>query len=143
MHRDIKPANVMLGATGRVKLTGFGVAHLADSNLDRTLAGTMVGTPSYMSPEQIQGLPVGSRADLFAAGILLYQFLTRTKPFPGPGQWTIMKQIVHDDPAPPSYKNNLISPLFDRIIERALAKDPAQRYANATAFATDLKRALG
>lgn len=141
VHRDIKPANVMLDAAGRVKLTDFGVARLADSNLDRTLAGTMVGTPSYMSPEQIQGLPVGSRADLFAAGIILYQFLTRTKPFPGPGQWTILKQIVNDDPAPPSYKNNQVTPAFDRIIQRALAKDPAQRYANATAFAADLKRA--
>lgn len=141
VHRDIKPANVMLDAAGRVKLTDFGVARLADSHLDRTLAGTMVGTPSYMSPEQIQGLPVGSRADLFAAGIILYQFLTRTKPFLGPGQWTILKQIVHDDPAPPSYKNSQITPAFDRIIERALAKDPAQRYASATAFAADLKRA--
>ncbi len=142
VHRDIKPANVMLDAAGRVKLTDFGVARLVDSNLDRTLAGTMVGTPSYMSPEQIQGLPVGSRTDLFAAGIILYQFLTRTKPFPGPGQWSILKQIVHDDPAPPSYKNSQIPPVFDRIIERALAKDPAQRYASAAAFAADLKRAV-
>lgn len=142
VHRDIKPANVMLDAAGRIKLTDFGVARLADSNADRTMAGTMVGTPSYMSPEQIQGLPVGSRTDLFAAGIILYQLLTRKRPFPGPGQWTIQKQIVSDNPVPPSYYNVRLGSVFDPIVERALAKDPAKRYASAADFAADLKRAM-
>lgn len=142
VHRDIKPANVMLDAAGRIKLTDFGVARLAESNADRTMAGTMVGTPSYMSPEQIQGLPVGSRTDLFAAGIILYQLLTRKRPFPGPGQWTIQKQIVSDNPVPPSYYNDRLGSIFDPIVERALAKDPAQRYASAADFAADLKRAM-
>lgn len=142
VHRDVKPANVMLDAAGRVKLTDFGVARLADSNSDRTMAGTMVGTPSYMSPEQIQGLPVGSRADIFAAGIVLYQFLTHKRPFPGPGQWTVQKQIVGDDPIPPSFANARLGSVFDPVVERALAKDPAQRYASAADFAAELKRAL-
>lgn len=141
IHRDVKPANVMLDEARRVKLTDFGVARLADASGERTMAGTMVGTPSYMSPEQIQGLAVGSRTDLFAVGIILYQFLTGSKPFPGPGAWTVQKQIVHDDQLPPSLANAQIDPLFDAIVARALAKDPALRYADATEFATALQQA--
>jgi hypothetical protein len=142
VHRDVKPANVMLDAERRVKLTDFGVARLADSNSDRTMAGTMVGTPSYMSPEQIQGLVVGSRTDLFAAGIILYQSLSGAKPFSGHGTWAVQKQIVHDDPLPLSVANPQIDPRFDVVVARALAKDPAQRYASAAEFATDLRRTL-
>jgi hypothetical protein len=142
VHRDVKPANVMLDAERRVKLTDFGVARLADSNSDRTMAGTMVGTPSYMSPEQIQGLVVGSRTDLFAAGIILYQSLSGAKPFSGHGTWAVQKQIVHDDPLPLSVANSQIDPRFDAIVARALAKDPAQRYASAAEFAADLRRTL-
>jgi serine/threonine protein kinase len=89
VHRDIKPANVMLDPAGRVKLTDFGVARVANANQDRTMPGTLVGTPSYMSPEQILGLAVGSRADIFAAGVILYQFLTGRRPFTG--GWAIRR----------------------------------------------------
>lgn len=140
VHRDVKPANVMLDAQRRVKLTDFGVARMTDAGGDRTQAGTMVGTPSYMSPEQIQGLPVGSRTDLFAVGIILYQFLTGTKPFPGPGVWAVQKQIVHEDPVPPSVAEPAVDPRFDAVIARALAKDPADRYASAAEFAADLEQ---
>lgn len=142
VHRDVKPANVMLDAGRRVKLTDFGVARLADSTSDRTMAGTMVGTPSYMSPEQIQGLVVGSRTDIFAAGIIFYQSLSGARPFTGHGTWAVQKQIVHDDPLPLSVANPQIDPRFDAIVARALAKDPAQRYASAAEFATDLRRTL-
>ena len=143
VHRDVKPANVMIDRLGRVKLTDFGVARLADAGgADRTQPGTMVGTPSYMSPEQIQGLAVGSRADLFAAGVILYQFLTRQKPFTGGGLWTIQKKIVQEAPLPPSFANRALPPVFDAIVQRALAKNPADRYATAADFAADLKRAL-
>jgi serine/threonine-protein kinase len=142
IHRDVKPANVMIDGAGHVKLTDFGVARIAEGNQDRTLAGTMVGTPSYMSPEQVQGLPVGSRSDLFAAGIILYQFLTHQKPFAGAGHWTIQKKIVHDDPDPPSSLDPAVPAVFDAIVSRALAKDPAHRYPSAAAFAADLKQAL-
>ncbi len=139
VHRDVKPANVMIDAGGRVKLTDFGVARLADANQDRTAPGTMVGTPSYMSPEQIQGLPVGSRADLFAAGIILYQFLTGQRPFAGGGSFAIQKQIVHDDPEPPSRRNPVLPPVFDAIVARALAKSPDDRYESAAMFAAALR----
>src|SRR6266704_1583051 len=92
VHRDIKPANVMLDSQGRTKLTDFGVARVTDADrthAERTQAGTMVGTPAYMSPEQIQGQRIDRRTDIFSAGIILYQFLTGQKPFTGEGAWTV------------------------------------------------------
>lgn len=142
IHRDVKPANVMIEAGGRVKLTDFGVARLADSSSERTLAGTIVGTPSHMSPEQIQGLPVGSRTDIFAAGIILYQCLTGQKPFPGPGLWEIQRQIIQEQPPPPSQIDPTLPAALDAIVACALAKSPADRYESATAFSTALELAL-
>jgi serine/threonine-protein kinase len=142
VHRDVKPANVMIDGAGRVKLTDFGVARLADTNQDRTLPGTMVGTPSYMAPEQILGLAVGSRADIFGAGVVLYQFLTGTRPFVGGGPFGVQRKIVHDDPLPPSQVNPAVPAGFDAIVSRALAKQPEDRYETAAAFAADLRRLL-
>ena len=140
VHRDIKPANVMLDPAGRVKLTDFGVARVANANQDRTMPGTLVGTPSYMSPEQILGLAVGSRADIFATGVILYQFLTGKRPFSGGGPFGVQRKIVQDDPEPPSQVNPEVPDGFDFIIQRALAKQPEDRYENAAAFAADLER---
>ncbi len=142
VHRDVKPANVILDQDRRVKLADFGVARLSDAQTERTQPGTLVGTPSYMSPEQIQGLAVGSRTDLFAAGIVLYQFLTQQKPFTGGGMWTIQKRIVQDEPLPPSRADATLPPVFDAVVQRALQKDPAQRYATAAEFAAELRAAL-
>lgn len=142
VHRDIKPANVMLDGQNRVKLTDFGVARLSDTNAERTQAGTMVGTPSYMSPEQIEGSAVGPRSDIFAVGIILYQFLTGEKPFHANGMWAIQKKIMQEDPVLPSVMNPAISPAFDAVILRALAKKPDDRYATAHDFKKDLQRAL-
>jgi eukaryotic-like serine/threonine-protein kinase len=144
VHRDIKPANVMLDSQGRAKLTDFGVARVTDAdrtNAERTQAGTMVGTPAYMSPEQIQGQRVDRRSDIFSAGIILYQFLTGQKPFTGEGAWTVAKKIIHDDPPMPSSINVAVSPEFDRVVAKALAKNPDQRYATAREFAEALRRA--
>ena len=102
VHRDVKPANVMLDAAGHVKLADFGVARLVDNQQDRTMPGTLVGTPSYMSPEQILGQAVGSRTDLFAVGVLLYQLLTGHKPFQGRSAFDMQKAILQSEPAPPS-----------------------------------------
>ncbi|GGZ06972.1 serine/threonine-protein kinase [Pseudoduganella plicata] len=142
VHRDIKPANVMLSAQLRVKLTDFGVARMHDSAAQHGEAGTVVGTPSYMSPEQIAGQVAGPRSDIFAVGIILYQFLTGEKPFRGPNLYTIQQKIMTDQPAPPSTVNPFVSPAFDRVTLRALAKRPADRYSSAPAFKEDLLRAL-
>src|SRR6267143_749255 len=144
VHRDIKPANVMLDGQGRTKLTDFGVARVTDADrtsAERTQAGTVVGTPAYMSPEQLQGLPIDRRTDVFSAGVILYQFLTGQKPFTGEGAWTIAKKIIQDDPPMPSSINVALSPEFDRVVAKALAKDPDQRFATAREFAGALRRA--
>ncbi|HYE70734.1 MAG TPA: protein kinase [Aquabacterium sp.] len=142
VHRDVKPANVMIDRAGHVKLTDFGVARLVETGADRTMPGTMVGTPSYMSPEQIQGLAVGSRTDLFAVGVILYQFLTHQRPFGGGGQWAVQRKILHEDPAPPSQLAPASPRIFDAIALRALAKNPDHRFQSATAFAAELRLAL-
>src|SRR6267143_5577720 len=144
IHRDIKPANVMFDSQGRTKLTDFGVARVTDADrtsAERTQAGTVVGTPAYMSPEQLQGLPVDRRTDVFSAGVILYQFLTGQKPFTGEGAWTGPKKIVQDDPPAPSSINIALSLEFDRVVAKALAKDPNQRFATALEFSQALRRA--
>jgi serine/threonine protein kinase len=145
VHRDIKPANIMLSAQLSVKLTDFGVARLHDGHAGEGSDGNadeMVGTPSYMAPEQIAGQPAGPRADIFAAGIILYQFLTNEKPFRAPNLFALQQQILHEQPALPSMVNPFVSPLFDRVVLRALAKRPEERYPTAAAFRQDLVRAL-
>src|SRR5216684_3170950 len=145
IHRDIKPANVMIDAQGRTKLTDFGVARVQDSDktsVEKTQAGTMVGTPAYMSPEQITGGTIDKRTDVFSAGIILYQFLTGEKPFTGSGAWTIAKKIIQEEPPLPSSINTSVTPLFDAVVDKSLAKDPEQRYQSARDLAIGLRKAL-
>jgi serine/threonine-protein kinase len=144
IHRDVKPANIMLSHDLRVKLTDFGVAHMAALNaavLDADGAD-MVGTPSFMAPEQITGQAVGPQADIFAVGIVLYQFLTNERPFRGAGMFAVQQKILHEHPVPPTLLNPLLGPAFDRVVLRALAKRPDERYPSAEAFRDDLLRAL-
>ncbi len=141
VHRDIKPANIMIDNSGRLKLTDFGVVKVLDKQ-EGTQAGTMVGTPGYMSPEQILGTSVSPRSDIFAAGVVLYQLLTWQKPFAGEGVFTIQQKIVNEAHALPSTLNAGLSPELDRIVNRALAKKPEDRYARASEFADDIKRYL-
>jgi serine/threonine-protein kinase len=144
VHRDIKPSNVMLDAEGRVKLTmDFAVARLIDADrTGRTQIGAKAGTDSYMSPEQVQGLAVDHRSDLFASGIVLYQLLTNELPFTG-DKSTLLKRIVHEDPMRPSAIDTALSQEFDRVISRALAKAPEARYQSAADFSRALQRVFG
>ncbi len=140
-HRDIKPANVMIDITGQIKLTDFGVSRIAD-NGERSRVGTMVGTLYYMSPEQVLNTNVSHRSDIFAAGVILYQFLTKTRPFLG-SDYEITNKIVQQEAIPPSYVNHNLPPKLDAILAKAMAKNPDLRYPTAREFILDLKKVLG
>ncbi len=142
VHRDVKPANVLLDEQGHVKLADFGVARLVDANHDRTMPGTMVGTPSAMAPEQVLGLAVGSRTDIFSAGLICYQLLTGQRPFTGSGPFDVQRAIVNDQPAPPSTLNAELPAALDAVVAQALAKQPNRRYASAADFSAALVAAL-
>lgn len=143
IHRDVKPANVLIDESGRVKLADFGVARVVEPNQDRTLPGTMVGTPSAMAPEQILGQAVGSRTDIFSAGLIFYQLLTGKRPFAGSGPFGVQRAIVHDEPMPPSALNPELPAAVDAVLAKALAKAPAHRYNSAAAFSAAVAAALG
>ena len=136
VHRDIKPANVFLLKDGRPKVGDFGIARMESSNL--TQAGSVLGTPAYMSPEQFMGQTVDGRSDLFSAGVILYQFLTGEKPFTGQ-LTTIMHKVLKEEPTAPSELNVQVPPGFDSLIRKALAKRPDQRFQNAQEFIAALQ----
>ena len=139
VHRDIKPANIFLLADGTVKVADFGIAHIESSNL--TQVGTVVGTPNYMSPEQIMGLPVDGRSDIFSTGVILYQFLTGERPFAG-SSTTTMQKVLKEEPLPPSTLNVQLAPAIDAVVRKALAKRADDRFQTAQAFAAALHAAM-
>jgi tRNA A-37 threonylcarbamoyl transferase component Bud32 len=138
VHRDIKPANIIILADGTAKVADFGIARVEASNL--TQVGTVMGTPSYMSPEQFMGQTVDGRSDLFSAGVILYQLLTGEKPFTG-SVTTIMHKVLQEQPLAPSTLNVQVPRAFDDVIRRALAKRPDERYATAREFAEAIRAA--
>jgi len=142
VHRDIKPANLLIEASGRVKLTDFGVARIQDAGDATRTQGAMVGTLKYMAPEQVQGQKVDARADLFSAGVLLYQLLTDQRPFDGDNEYAIIQQIVGQAPRPPSSVNARLPAAIDAVVARALAKSCDQRYPTAAEFADALRAAM-
>jgi TPR repeat protein/tRNA A-37 threonylcarbamoyl transferase component Bud32 len=139
VHRDIKPGNIIVLDDGHVKVGDFGIAKLDSSEL--TQVGSVLGTVSHMSPEQLAGQPVDARSDLFSCGVVLYQLLTGKAPFSG-SPATVVHQVLYGVPAPPSSLVSTLPPALDAVVERALAKQPGQRYASAEAFATALRTAL-
>ena len=134
-HRDMKPANVIVLENGMVKVADFGLARIETSDL--TQAGTIMGTPTYMSPEQFLGTPADGRSDIFSCGVMLYQFLTGERPFTGAAT-TIMRKVLGEEPMAPSQLNMLLAPGWDAVAKRAMAKKPVDRYQTAAEFAADI-----
>ena len=138
VHRDIKPANIMVARDGRIKITDFGIARMASSAI-HTQTGIVLGSPKYMSPEQVMGKTVDQRSDIFSLGVVLYEMLLRKAPFTGDDINAIMFQTLKATPIPPSTLNDAIPEMVDFIIAKALAKTLEDRYQNAHDFAVDLR----
>src|ERR1700719_4104506 len=129
IHRDLKPHNVIIDDEGRARVTDFGIARAGAS--DMTLTGSIMGTAQYLSPEQAQGYPVSAASDLYSIGVVLYELLTGVVPFEGESAVAIAFKQVSAAPRPPSELNPALPASLDAVVLRALAKDPAQRYADA------------
>ncbi|HEU5452726.1 MAG TPA: protein kinase, partial [Terriglobales bacterium] len=136
VHRDIKPANVMLASHGFAKITDFGIARSGEA---MTLTGQVLGTPHYMSPEQVMGKSLDARSDLFSVGVILYEMLTGERPFDGQSMTTVMYKIVHETPVPPRSLDTSIHPGLSAVVEKALAKSPEMRYQSGAELVAALE----
>ena len=140
VHRDIKPANVMIQPGPKVKVMDFGIARLESSSL--TQVGTVVGTPTHMSPEQLMGLQADGRADLWSSGVILYEMLTGASPFIADSPMAVMHKVLQIEPERPTVLNAALPAGFDNIVARALAKKPEDRFQTAREFAATLVQAF-
>jgi serine/threonine protein kinase len=142
VHRDISPQNVMIDVDGAVKVLDFGVAK-ASARIQITRDGQMKGKLSYMSPEQLQGMPVDRRADVFACGVVLWEALTRRRLFVGEDASEVLRKILRDEVPRPSEFVPELTPEMDEVVLRALCKDPERRYQTAEDLALDIERVIG
>jgi len=137
VHRDIKPANIMILSDGKVKVTDFGIAKMMAAGM--TQAGQILGTPNYMSPEQVKGRPVDGRCDIFSLGVILYELVTGEKPFGGQNITTVIYKIINENPIAPRELDAAIHPGLSYVTSKALAKSPEDRYQSCRELAEDLR----
>jgi serine/threonine-protein kinase len=140
VHRDIKPANIMIARDGTAKITDFGIAKITASD-QLTMTGNIVGTPHYMSPEQVQGQPVDGRSDQFSLAVIAFEMLTGEKPYAGEHLTTVVYKIVAEEPAAPRRLNPTIGAAIESVLRKGLAKKPDARYAACQEFAGALEKA--
>ena len=141
VHRAIKPANIMWDPeTNELKITDFGIARITDSS--KTKTGVVLGTPSYMSPEQLSGKKIDGRSDLFSLGVMFYQMLTGSLPFHADSMATLMYKIANENPSRASEINPRLPPEIDELIEKALAKDADARFQSGGEMARALKECV-
>ncbi len=136
VHRDIKPANIMVLKNYVIKVMDFGIARIDSTSMTRT--GIAMGTPNYISPEQLQGKAVDNRCDIFSLGVVMYEMLVNKRPFHGENLTSLIYNIVNNKPEPPSSIDQSIPTLFDRVIDRALQKDPEERFQKASEISSAL-----
>jgi len=143
VHRDIKPQNIMISPSGMVKITDFGIAHIEDPDAShQTQAGEILGTPNYMSPEQVMGKKVDGRSDLYSLGVILYEITSGSRPFKGDNLAAIFHAITSENPARPDELKAGLTPEISRIIMKCLQKTPAERFQNGKELADALKAFL-
>jgi serine/threonine-protein kinase len=139
VHRDIKPGNIMVVDGGRAKIMDFGIARVRASDV-KTQTGMMLGSPKYMSPEQILGQAVDRRSDIFSLGVVLHEMLAGAPPFVGSDVPQLMYQVCNARPAPPSHVNPAVPAMLDLIVGKSLEKEPDSRYQDAGELAADLRK---
>ena len=142
VHRDVKPVNVLMDSTGRAVLSDFGIAKVLATSAALTRAGAGVGTPEYMSPEQCRGASVDARSDIYALGVMLYEMLTGHTPFEADNYTALAHSHIYEPVPPPSRLNPRISPAVQSVVMKALEKDPAHRFQQATEMAIALEQAM-
>jgi len=142
IHRDIKPGNVMVTRDGTVKVMDFGIARMTSGVETAPQTSAVLGTASYLSPEQAQGGPVDARTDIYSLGVVLYELLVGRPPFTGDSPVAVAYKQVNEAPIPPSQFNPDVPPRLDAVVMRALSKNPANRYQTALEFSEDLQRVI-
>ncbi len=143
VHRDIKPSNIIIDPDGNAKITDFGIAHIEDPAVtQQTIPGEILGTPLYMSPEQVTSSPVDGRSDLYSLGVILYEMTTGTSPFKGDNLASIFQAILQDNPPAPQLNDSPMSHKLSDLIMKCLDKDPAKRFQSGIEMAQPLKACL-